>query len=213
MGIKLVQHIFGISGGSGSGKTYFAKHLVESLGPENCVMILQDNYYFDQSHKFDFDGGSVNFDHPSSLDFGLLAQHLSQLKRGENAEVPLYDFATHSRKKETIQVEAKPYLVVDGILVLHSDEVRPLFDTSVFVDTPEAVRYERRLLRDTLERGRTAEGVRNQFESQVKPMHDMFVEPSEVHAQYLISSEERYVNCLTQLSEKFGIGSEPTSES
>lgn len=179
--------IIGIAGGSGSGKTYFAETLAEKLGSEKSFVLYQDNYYRDQSAKFDFDGGSVNFDHPDAIDFELLSQHLAELKKGHSIQIPLYDFATHSRRDETIHQEPKKVVILDGILVLSQEILHPHYDYTVFVETPEDVRYERRLKRDIEERGRKEEGVYNQFHKQVKPMHDQFVEPSKKHAQ-LISS-------------------------
>lgn len=179
--------IIGVAGGSGSGKTYFARTLASRLGAENAFVLYQDNYYRDQSHRFDFDGGSVNFDHPDALDFDLLANHLKQLKKNNDIAIPIYDFATHTRQKEVISQKVKPVVIVDGILVLSQPQVRELFDQSIFVETPEEVRYQRRLKRDIEERGRSQEGVKNQFEKQVKPMHDQFVEPSKAHAEIISS--------------------------
>jgi uridine kinase len=164
--------LLGVAGGSGSGKTYFARAILQALGGKNCEIILQDNFYHDQSKKFDRDGGLVNFDHPDSIDFSLLAKCLMVLKNGSPAEIPLYDFATHTRKTEKYLVSPKPILIVDGILVFHSPEVRRLFDDLIFFDTPEALRFQRRLDRDIRERGRTREGVKAQYDNQVKPMHD-----------------------------------------
>lgn len=195
--------IIGVAGGSGSGKTYFARALHERLGKKQSAIIYQDNYYIDQSAKFDHDGGSVNFDHPSSLDFDLLAEHLSQLKSGKSIEIPTYDFVTHSRQKETIPQAPQPVILVDGILLLSQPHVRKHFDLSVFVDTPESLRFERRLKRDVEERGRTPDGVKRQFEVQVKPMHDEFVQPSMEHAEHVISDLEGFDLLLDQLTNEF----------
>lgn len=181
--------IIGVAGGSGSGKTTFARRLAELLGSELCTIIGQDSYYIDQSSKFDKDGGSVNFDHPESLDFKLLEEHLISLKNGKSIEVPIYDFATHSRKKETITVTPHPIILVDGILILSQENVRKHFDESIFMDVPEEVRFDRRLKRDVEERGRTAIGVYNQFHKQVKPMHDEFVGPSKQYATKVVTTE------------------------
>jgi uridine kinase len=186
------SYIVGVAGGSGSGKTYFARALQEALGPQFSTIVYQDNFYIDQSHRFDHDGGSVNFDHPESLDLRLLAQCLGELKTGRQAQIPVYDFVTHTRKQETIGVSPTKIIIVDGILIFHPDYLRAQFDEMVFFDTPESLRFERRLFRDVNERGRTPEGVRAQFMNQVKPMHDQFVEPSKVHAHTVICDMEDY---------------------
>lgn len=195
-------HIIGVAGGSGSGKTYFAKELQRILGEDNCTLLYQDNYYIDQSAKFDGDGGSVNFDHPSSLDFDFLAQGLRTLKSGLPLNVPIYDFVTHSRKKETLLGEPKKIVIVDGILILHSQVVRAELDEAIFFDTPETLRFERRLNRDVHERGRTPEGVRKQFELQVRPMHNQFVEPSKTFAHTIVKDLGDYSEALKAYTEK-----------
>lgn len=195
-------HIIGVAGGSGSGKTHFAKELQRSLGDEHCMILYQDNYYIDQSAKFDGDGGSVNFDHPESLDFSLLAQGLKSLKAGQTIHVPLYDFVTHSRKRETILSPPRRVILVDGILILHSTEVRAVLDEAVFFDTPESLRFQRRLDRDVHERGRTPEGVKRQFELQVRPMHDQFVEPSKAHAHRVIKDLGEYGEALQEFARR-----------
>jgi uridine kinase len=190
--------ILGIAGGSGSGKTYFARALHQAIGPQNSSIIYQDNFYIDQSHRFDHDGGSVNFDHPDSLDFPLLAKCLAELKRGERTELPIYDFVTHTRKKETESLHPVPIIIVDGILIFHPESVRAQFDQLIFFDTPEHLRYERRLKRDVSERGRTPEGVRNQFLKQVKPMHDEFVDPSSIYAHKVVRDLGDYEGILKE---------------
>ena len=193
--------IIAIAGGSGSGKTTFARELQKELGDHNCGLIYQDSYYIDQSDKFDKDGGSVNFDHPDSLDFDLLAKHLGELKKGKAIDVPIYEFASHSRKVESILFPCRKIIVVDGILLLSQEVLRPLFDRSYFIDCPEDIRYERRLNRDVVERGRTPEGVKAQFDNQVKPMHDQFVETSRVHATRTVNQDD-FGDALEILAEK-----------
>jgi uridine kinase len=177
--------ILGVAGGSGSGKTYFAQALKDALG-EDATIVYQDNFYIDQSHRFDHDGGAVNFDHPESLELSLLAKCLGELREGRGTRIPLYDFKTHSRQEEEFYVVPTAVIIVDGILIFHPDYLRAQFDEMVFFDTPEALRYERRLERDVNERGRTPEGVRAQFLRQVKPMHDQFVEPSKAFAHTVV---------------------------
>ena len=193
-------YIIGVAGGSGSGKTYFTRDLQKELGDENCLVVYQDNYYIDQSKKFDGDGGSVNFDHPSSLDFQLLAQDLRKLRNGQKVEIPIYDFVTHSRKIETLPTSPKRIILVDGILILHSEEVRAELDEAVFFDTPEVLRFQRRLDRDVHERGRTPEGVRKQFERQVRPMHNQFVEPSKTFADTIVKDLGEYGEALQKFN-------------
>lgn len=183
--------IVGVAGGSGSGKTTFAKRLLLKLGQENCAIIGQDSYYIDQSHRFDRDGGAVNFDHPSAIDFKLLEQHIIDLKAGKTIEVPIYDFATHKRLNQTIKVLPHPIILIDGILILSQENLRSHFDHALFIDTPEDLRFKRRLKRDVEERGRTTEGVTAQFFGQVKPMHDQFVGPS-MHFSTLLVTVENF---------------------
>ncbi len=183
-------YILGVAGGSGSGKSFFSEALVRELlkscGRNVCEIVYQDNFYIDQSQRFDRDGGAVNFDHPDSIDFSLLAAHLKILKAGQATDIPTYDFATHKRKSETLRIEPENIIIVDGILIFHSLEVRKLFDDLIFFQTPEDLRYQRRLERDVRERGRTPEGVREQFLKQVKPMHDLYVEPSMTFANTIV---------------------------
>lgn len=200
--MTIVPYIIGVAGGSGSGKTFFARELQRILGDEFSTIIYQDNYYIDQSHRFDGDGGSVNFDHPDSLDFDLLALGLSQLKKGQDVQVPMYDFATHTRTKETIECKPKKIILVDGILILDSSVVRAQLDEAVFFDTPEELRYKRRLERDVHERGRTAEGVKKQFDLQVKPMHEQFVEPSKIFAQTIVKDFGDYHDAIEFFTRK-----------
>ncbi len=193
--------ILGVAGGSGSGKTFFAETLAKKLGPEVAFVLYQDNYYIDQSAKFDHDGGSVNFDHPQALDFDLMASQLEDLKNGFDIEIPLYDFSTHTRLNKTKYQKAKKVVIIDGILIFTQPKILELCDETVFIETPEDIRYERRLHRDVIERGRTPEGVKAQFEAQVKPMHDMFVEPSKYNANHVNSGTDMdaFYNMLSSI--------------
>ena len=192
----------GVAGGSGSGKTTLAQELVRAFGDELSCLVMQDSFYVDQSSRFDGDGGSVNFDHPSSLDFGLLELQLRALRRGVDVEVPQYDFATHRRLASSTPLAARPLVVVDGTLILDSAIVRPLFDVAVFVECAESVRFSRRLERDVRERGRTPDGVHKQFHLQVKPMHDAFVEPSKRHAHLSVAGTEQLATSIPRVLER-----------
>jgi uridine kinase len=184
----VIHKLIGIAGGSGSGKTTLALEAQRMLGPERCTILSQDHYYFDQSKHFDADGGKVNFDHPNSIDFDLMVSHLKLLREGRSIELPIYDFATHSRLPRTQNFVSKDFIIVEGTLILTQAHLRELLDESFFIDTPERIRFERRLRRDVEERGRDPEGVRKQFDLQVRPMHEQFVEPSKSHAKSVISS-------------------------
>lgn len=184
--------IIGVAGGSGSGKTTFARMLQANLGDGFCGMLSQDSYYRDTHKIFDRDGGRVNYDHPESLEFELLARHLKQLKAGQDIHVPNYDFISHRRGEDFSFFPCRPVIIVDGILLLTQSEVRQLLDFAFFIDTQEDLRFRRRLERDVRERGRSAEGVRDQFLSHVKPMHDLFVEPSRRFADRVISGEKSF---------------------
>lgn len=196
--------ILGVAGGSGSGKTTFARLLHEALPQGRSEILAQDHYYIDQSHRFDGDGGSVNFDHPDSIDFELLAEHLHLLKSGRPVNVPRYDFVTHSRLEQTALLEPRPLIIVDGILLLSQEKVRQALCLSIFVDTPEPLRFERRLKRDIQERGRTPEGVRKQYLNQVLPMHNQFVEPSKSHATHTVSDSDGFDELLEQMIKAYG---------
>ena len=200
--------ILAVAGGSGSGKTFFSEALAKQLGPEKCFVLYQDSYYRDQSNKFDHDGGAVNFDHPESLDFDLMAEHLELLKKGNDIHIPIYDFATHSRLEKTTPQAPKKLVIVDGILILSQPQLRKHFSESIFVNTPEDIRFARRLKRDVAERGRTEDGVKKQFEAQVKPMHDLFVEPSKEFAGIISSGTdmESFHNTIAKVLTTFDLG-------
>ena len=205
---NVTPFILGVAGGSGSGKTYFSEALVSRLesvhGKNMCEVLYQDDFYHDQSKKFDFDGGTVNFDHPESIDFELLAECLKNLKAGRTTQIPRYDFATHSRHAEPKTLTPCKIIIVDGILIFHPKEVRELFDDLVFFETPEELRYQRRLARDVKTRGRTPEGVQQQFIRQVKPMHDQYVEPTKAFANCVVKEVEHFETALEQYSRKLG---------
>jgi uridine kinase len=190
--------MIGVAGGSGSGKTTFVRDLASRLGPERVTVVQQDSYYIDRSKQFKGDG-SLNFDHPNSLDWTLMASQLRSLREGKAIEMPIYDFTTHSRMPTTVHVESKPVILVDGILIFCPREIVDLLDLKIFIDTAEPVRFERRLKRDVSERGRTPDGVREQYNATVKPMHDEFVEPSKALADKVISGERPFKQEIDQI--------------
>ena len=182
--------IVGVAGGSCSGKTTFLRRLSNYFSSQNSAIIWQDNYYIDQSSKFDKDGGAVNFDHPSAIDFEYLADQLELLKNGHQIHCPTYDFATHKRTEKTIAVEPRSIILVDGILIFHLERLKNLFDLRIYISAPEDIRFQRRLKRDTTERGRTSQGVFDQFYKQVAPMHNEFVTPTKDFAHRVIEQNE-----------------------
>jgi len=172
------SNIIAVSGGSCSGKTTMVKKLYSLLGEENCSVVFQDSYYLGLS-------SITNYDHLDAIDFSLMQDHLVKLKNGIAIDMPCYDFATHKRKSETIRLEPKPIILVDGILILASDLLRDSFDLKVFVECDEEVRRERRVTRDVAERGREYDETLHQFNTQVVPAHNEFVEPSKKYADYI----------------------------
>jgi uridine kinase len=182
-----VRPVFvGIAGGTGSGKTTVADSIYRRVGPERIEWISHDSYYR-EFHGLDPEGRHrINFDHPDSLESELLVQHLDALRDGAEVEVPVYDFATHSRKTETRKVLPLKVIIVEGILVLAEPEIRKRIDIKLFVDTPADIRFVRRLLRDTHLRGRSLESVVEQYLATVRPMHEEFVEPSKRYADLIV---------------------------
>ena len=178
--------IIGICGGTGSGKTTVANRILESVSRDEVIFLQQDSYYrnLDQM-PLDY-RRKVNFDHPDAIDNDLLVQHLRELKAGRAVELPVYDFKTHTRRPETLRTEPRPIIIIEGILIFNEERLREEMDIKVFVDTPDDIRFIRRLRRDVAERGRTSESVIEQYLATVRPMHMQFVEPSKRHADVII---------------------------
>ncbi len=178
--------VIGIAGGSGSGKTTVAQTILQRVGPPRIAFLQHDSYYRDLSGLPPARRAEVNFDHPDSLETDLLIQHILDLKDGRPVEVPVYDFATHSRTAQTFTVQPRPVILVEGILIFAEKALRDLFDVKIFVDTDSDIRFIRRLQRDIAERGRTVESVIKQYLTTVRPMHLEFVEPSKRYADVII---------------------------
>ena len=176
----------GIAGGTGSGKSTVAAKLAGAAPPGRCVVVDHDSYYRDQSHLTPAARAELNYDHPSSLDSGLLAEHLRELKAGCAVDVPIYDFVTHTRKCETWRVEPALMVIVEGILVFVEAPVRDQLDIKIFVDTDADIRLMRRIRRDLEQRGRSFQSVRDQYYATVRPMHIEYVEPSKRWADLIV---------------------------
>jgi uridine kinase len=178
--------VVGIAGGTGSGKTTLADLILRRVGRENIAYLAHDAYYKDQKDKPFEARAKVNYDHPDSLETDLMIRQIEQLIKGQPIAMPVYDFSTHSRKQETIQVEPKPVILVEGILIFTEKDLRDLFDMKIFVDTDSDIRFIRRLVRDIEERGRTVQSVIDQYLQTVRPMHLEFVETSKRYADIIV---------------------------
>lgn len=176
-----------VVGGSGSGKTWLAAELAGWFGDDAAHLCL-DHFYRDLGHLPEPERGRVNFDDPAAIDWDALRMVLESLERGEETRVPVYDFAEHVRKDETVVLESRPFIVLEGLWLLHPEWLREKFALSVFVDCPEEVRLQRRVERDVITRGRTEESVRKQFAEHVQPMHARFVEPQRELAMRCVCS-------------------------
>ncbi|MEA4827649.1 MAG: uridine kinase [Clostridium sp.] len=178
--------LIGITGGTGSGKSTVANEIYKSFSEDCIAMIEQDSYYRDQSSLTFEERIKTNYDHPNAFDTQLLVEHLKKLLNGESIYKPIYDFKEHNRKDETVKVDPRDIVIVEGIMVLQDLELRNLLDIKIYVDTDDDVRIIRRILRDINERGRTIESVIIQYLEVVKPMHTQFIEPTKKYADIII---------------------------
>ena len=177
--------VIGIAGGTGSGKTTLMKNLVERFSGDVTV-ISHDNYYRRHDDLPYEQRCRLNYDEPAALETDLMARHLDQLRHGQAIACPVYDFTVHNRSEETITIQPKPVIIVEGILIFENEALRNLMDIRIFVDTDADVRLCRRIIRDVNQRGRTLESVLEQYQQTVKPMHEKFVEPSKRFAHVII---------------------------
>ena len=177
--------VIGIAGGSGSGKTTLMNNIVARYG-ENITVLSHDNYYRRRDDMSMEERQKVNYDEPAALETDLMVRHLDKLRRGESIECPVYDFTQHNRSDKTITIVPKRVIIVEGILIFEHEDLRNLMDIRIFVDTDADVRLGRRILRDVEERGRTLQSVLDQYQTTVKPMHEMYVEPSKKHAHLVV---------------------------
>jgi uridine kinase len=178
--------LIGIAGGTGSGKSTIAKAIFQSLPEKNITIIEQDAYYKDQSNLSFEERVKTNYDHPLAFDVDLLIEHLKILLSGQGVERPIYDFSIHNRIKETLWIEPKDIIILEGIMILEDRRLRELMDIKIFVDTDADVRIIRRIVRDIEDRGRTLESVIKQYLTTVKPAHEQFIEPMKKYADLII---------------------------
>ncbi len=198
--------VVGIAGGTGSGKTTVVRKIIEKLPKDSVAILSQDSYYKDQSHLPLEERQKINFDHPNAIEFDLLIDHIKRLKRGLSIEEPIYSYITCTRSEETIHVDPKDVVIVEGILVLTIPELRKLFDIKVFVDADADDRLIRVIRRDIKERGRDVETVLKRYLETVKPMHEQFIEPSKRYADLIVpegGNNTVAIDILVSIIEKY----------
>jgi uridine kinase len=178
--------IIGIAGGTGSGKTTVVNEITDALPPHYVTVVPLDSYYNDTTELTEGQRHAINFDHPDAFDWRLLAKHISELKSGHAVEQPTYSYLACNRMKETVHVEPKPVLIIEGIMSLIKKNLRDMMDLKIFVDTDPDERLIRIIRRDIIERGRTAEMVMDRYMSVLKPMHEQFIEPTKRYADLIV---------------------------
>lgn len=178
--------IIGIAGGSGSGKTTVVNKIVAALPKDSVAVIPQDAYYYDNGHLSQEEKLTINFDHPNSIEWDLLTQHLDELRKGETVPMPTYNYVSCARANETIAVSPKKVIIVEGILIMNNPELRSKLNIKLFVSTENDDRLIRIIRRDSIERGRSYNDVLEHYETFVKPMHLQFIEPSKRYADVII---------------------------
>lgn len=182
--------IIGIAGGTGCGKTTVVNQILNELPEGEVGVISQDSYYKDTSHLSYEERVKINFDHPRSIDFDLLSDHLQELKSNKPVNQPVYSFVQHNRTGDTILTHPRKVMIVEGILILTNPELRDLFDIKIFVHADSDERLIRRLKRDIAERGRDLDEVLSRYQSTLKPMHEQFIEPMKEYADIIIPNNK-----------------------
>jgi uridine kinase len=182
--------IIGIAGGTGCGKTTVVNTILNELPEGEVGVISQDSYYKDTSHLSYDERVKINFDHPRSIDFELLEEHLKELKKGNSIDQPVYSFVKHNRTGDTISTKPRKVMIVEGILILTNPEIRELFDIKIFVHADSDERLIRRLKRDITERGRDINEVLTRYQTTLKPMHHQFIEPMKEYADIIIPNNK-----------------------
>jgi len=183
--------IIGIAGGTGSGKTTVVNQIVKAFDNDDVGIISQDSYYKDNKHLSLEERAKINFDHPRAIDFDLLYEHLSKLKKGETIEQPVYSFVQHTRTGDTVLTHPRKVMIVEGILIFNDKRLLDLFDVKIYVHADSDERLIRRVRRDVRERGRTVEEVLNRYQTTLKPMHEQFIEPTKAYADLIIPNDRR----------------------
>jgi uridine kinase len=183
------MYLIGIAGGSGSGKTTFSKKILQRVSDPGVVLLSQDSYYLSTPPAHIKVHGEMNFDHPEAFDWPLLRDHLARLKKGESVEVPVYDYKTNRRTDETQIVGPAKVVLLEGIFTLWDEELRGLFDMKVYLHVEADIRFIRRLHRDVKDRGRTHDEVIRRYYDTVRPMHQLYLEPTRKYADIIVGEE------------------------
>jgi len=178
--------IIGIAGGTGSGKTTVVRKIAEALPPHYVAVVPLDSYYNDTTNMTAEERRAINFDHPDAFDWKLLIEHVKQLKEGIAVEQPTYSYIESNRQKETVHVEPKPVIIIEGIMTLLNKKLRDMMDLKIFVDTDSDERLIRNIQRDVVERGRTVEMVIDRYLKVLKPMHEQFIEPTKKYVDLIV---------------------------
>jgi uridine kinase len=178
--------IIGIAGGTGSGKTTVVKKIVETLPPHYVAVVPLDSYYNDTTDMTEEERHSINFDHPDAFDWKLLIKQINELREGSAIEQPTYSYILCNRLKETIHVDPKPVIIIEGIMTLLNKKLREMMDLKIFVDCDSDERLIRNIQRDTIDRGRTVTMVMDRYMKVLKPMHEQFIEPTKRYADLII---------------------------
>jgi uridine kinase len=178
--------VIGVAGGSGSGKSTVSQQVLSSFGADMVSIVMQDDYYCDQTHLTPEIRRQQNYDHPQAFDWPLLIQHVQALRHGQAIEMPEYDFTIDNRSDRTIHVKPAPVIVIEGLFALYNADLRRMMSLKIFVDTASDVRFIRRMQRDTTERGRSLESIVNQYLETVRPMHKQFIEPTKRYADVIL---------------------------
>ena len=201
---KAYMTIIGIAGGTGSGKTTVVNKIAEALPPHYVAVVPLDSYYNDTSEMTEEERHAINFDHPDAFDWKLLTKHINDLRNGKAVEQPTYSYILCNRLKETIHVEPRPVIIIEGIMTLLNKKLRDMMDLKIFVDTDSDERLIRNIQRDVVERGRTVDMVINRYLDVLKPMHEQFIEPTKKYADIIIpqgGENKRGINIMCRYIE------------
>tara|TARA_B100000945_G_C20411448_1_gene612789 strand:- start:1248 stop:1880 length:633 start_codon:yes stop_codon:yes gene_type:complete len=194
--------IIGISGGTGSGKTALAESISLDFPKSSVLIIEQDSYYKDLSNLKMEKRNLVNYDHPESIDFLLLLDHLNKIKNGIKVKIPIYNFATHTRENYSRSVEKKDIIIIEGIFVFFNKNIRDLFDVKLFIDTADDLRIIRRIIRDKKQRDRSLKHILKQYTETTRPMHIKFVEPTKEYADIIVQQKGEKINSLNKIKKE-----------